>query len=178
MSLSEEDDHMLSPRAVARYHAQGLIVPDARIDAETIERIIGLADDLFGADPGLSRDFAASQIERDPRWLEIAGLPVILDCLSDLIGGHFLCWGSSIFGKPARTGKETPWHQDGRYWPIKPLAACTVWIALDRSLPENGCLRIVPGSHRRGSHARCGRDLCGRNDFTRGEAAAAGAAPQ
>ncbi len=28
------------------------------------------------------------------------------------------------------------------------MAACTVWIALDRSTPENGCLRIVPGSHR------------------------------
>lgn len=41
-----------------------------------------------------------------------------------------------------------PWHQDGEYWPIRPLATCSAWIALDDSTPENGCLRVIPGSHR------------------------------
>ena len=31
--------------------------------------------------------------------------------------------------KPAGDGHETPWHQDGHYWPIRPLATCTVWVA-------------------------------------------------
>ena len=43
---------------------------------------------------------------------------------------------------------EVPWHQDGQYWPIRPLATCTAWIALDPSTVENGCLRVIPGSHR------------------------------
>ena len=38
-------------------------------------------------------------------------------------------------------------HQDGNYWPIRPLATCTVWLALDRSDRDNGCLRVVPKSH-------------------------------
>ncbi|WP_367575672.1 phytanoyl-CoA dioxygenase family protein [Pelagibius sp.] len=40
-----------------------------------------------------------------------------------------------------------PWHQDGHYWPIRPLATCTAWLALDDSTVENGCLRVIPGSH-------------------------------
>ena len=36
-------------------------------------------------------------------------------------------------GKPPVEGYETPWHQDGHYWPIRPLATCTVWVALETS---------------------------------------------
>ena len=42
---------------------------------------------------------------------------------------------------------EVPMHQDGHYWPIEPLATCTAWIAIDDSTVENGCLRVIPGSH-------------------------------
>jgi ectoine hydroxylase-related dioxygenase (phytanoyl-CoA dioxygenase family) len=38
--------------------------------------------------------------------------------------------------------------QDGHYWPIRPLATCTVWVALEPSTRANGCLRVIPGSHR------------------------------
>jgi ectoine hydroxylase-related dioxygenase (phytanoyl-CoA dioxygenase family) len=52
-----------------------------------------------------------------------------------------------VFCKPGGDGLETPFHQDGHYWPIRPLATCTAWIALDPSKKENGCLKVVPGSH-------------------------------
>ncbi len=52
------------------------------------------------------------------------------------------------FTKPARNGLETPWHQDGEFWPIRPLATCTVWIAIDEANKQNGCLRIIRGSHK------------------------------
>jgi ectoine hydroxylase-related dioxygenase (phytanoyl-CoA dioxygenase family) len=54
----------------------------------------------------------------------------------------------SFFAKPALNGKKTPYHQDGEYWPIQPLATCTVWIAVDEATVENGCLRYIPGSHK------------------------------
>ena len=62
-----------------------------------------------------------------------------------------ILWGSQVFCKPAFTGKAIPWHQDGQYWPIRPLATCSVWIALDDVSPENGCMRTIPGSHASGS---------------------------
>jgi ectoine hydroxylase-related dioxygenase (phytanoyl-CoA dioxygenase family) len=54
----------------------------------------------------------------------------------------------SFFAKPAHGGKRTPWHQDGEYWPIRPLATCTVWLAVDAATPENGCLKFIRGSHK------------------------------
>jgi ectoine hydroxylase-related dioxygenase (phytanoyl-CoA dioxygenase family) len=55
---------------------------------------------------------------------------------------------------------EVPWHQDGHYWPIRPLTTTTAWIAIDDSTTENGCMRVIPGSHTRGllPHAKAPRD--------------------
>ncbi|CAF4371682.1 unnamed protein product, partial [Rotaria magnacalcarata] len=39
------------------------------------------------------------------------------------------------------------WHQDGSYWPLKPMNVLTMWLAIDESNTENGCLRVVRGSH-------------------------------
>ena len=54
----------------------------------------------------------------------------------------------AMIDKPAGDGMEVPWHQDGQYWPIRPLATCTVSIAIHDSLPDNGGLRVIAGSHR------------------------------
>jgi ectoine hydroxylase-related dioxygenase (phytanoyl-CoA dioxygenase family) len=59
-----------------------------------------------------------------------------------------ILWGCQVFCKPGGDGLETPFHQDGHYWPIRPLATCTAWVALDPSIKANGCLRVVPGSHK------------------------------
>jgi ectoine hydroxylase-related dioxygenase (phytanoyl-CoA dioxygenase family) len=64
-----------------------------------------------------------------------------------VIGDDVILWGCHVFCKPAGEGYETPWHQDGHYWPIRPLATCTVWVALEASTVENGCLRVIPRSH-------------------------------
>jgi ectoine hydroxylase-related dioxygenase (phytanoyl-CoA dioxygenase family) len=84
-------------------------------------------------------------------WLGYASDPEILDLVEQLIGPDVILWGSQVFCKPPFTGKAIPWHQDGQYWPIRPLASCSVWIALDDATPENGCMRFIPGSHAAGS---------------------------
>ena len=95
---------------------------------------------------GKTHDAAAAD-----QWLEYARHPGILDLVSQLIGDDIILWGSQVFCKPPLTGKAIPWHQDGQYWPIRPIATCSVWIALDDAMPENGCMRYIPGSHANGS---------------------------
>jgi hypothetical protein len=81
-----------------------------------------------------------------------------------VIGDDVILWGCHVFCKPAHEGYETPWHQDGHYWPIRPLANCTVWVALEPSTLDNGCLRVIPRSHRdRVLHAHLHED---RTDLT------------
>jgi ectoine hydroxylase-related dioxygenase (phytanoyl-CoA dioxygenase family) len=81
-------------------------------------------------------------------FLEVAQHPDILDMVEQLIGPDIILWGCQAFCKPGGDGLEVPWHQDGQYWPIRPLATCTAWIAIDDSTVDNGCLRVLPGSHR------------------------------
>ncbi len=84
--------------------------------------------------------------------------------VEQLIGPDLILWGVTIFGKPARVGKATPWHQDGDYYPIEPLETLTVWISLDGSKPEQGCMKFIPGSHR--DHRIYSHHFEHRDDYT------------
>src|SRR5436305_1563893 len=61
--------------------------------------------------------------------------------------------------KPPRIGDEVPWHQDNGYWKLEPPGAASCWIALDDATLENGCMWVVPGSHKAGlaGHMRAGQ---------------------
>jgi non-haem Fe2+, alpha-ketoglutarate-dependent halogenase len=39
-------------------------------------------------------------------------------------------------------------HQDATYWGLHPPRVTTAWIALSESTPENGCMRVIPGTHK------------------------------
>lgn len=151
----------LSQKEIAQYREEGLVIPsDYRIPDDTIREISRLYQKLIDENqhlPGFSPDFILGPhldasntggVKGDPAWLEFARIPEILDMLEQLIGADFILWGMTIFGKPAHNGKITPWHQDGDYYPIEPLETCTIWISLDGSTPEQGCLEYIPGSHR------------------------------
>lgn len=149
---------LLSNEEIRTYHDDGFVIPDFRLPDETLAAMRRSLDTLFAANPSLASDSlfcphirngGCQGLKGDSAWLDYARIPVVLDMVAQLIGPHFLLWGTTVFGKPAHTGKTVPWHQDGEYWPIKPLATCSAWIALDDATPENGCLRVIPGSHRR-----------------------------
>ena len=147
----------LSEGEIAAYHRDGLVVPDYRIPEAMLGRMREALDRLLTDNPDMASDImicphdphgSATKFTGSEAWLDFARQPEILDMVEQLIGPDIILWGTTLFGKPAGSGKETPWHQDGEYWPIRPLATCTAWIAIDESTPENGCLRYIEGSHR------------------------------
>ena len=151
----------LTPTEIDQYHQDGLIIPvDYRVPESTLAQIEVLYQQLLTDNqhnPDFSPDFILGPhldadgtygIKGNLEWLQFAQIPEILDMVEQLIGGDFILWGMTIFGKPAIVGKATPWHQDGDYYPIEPLETLTVWISLDGSTPEQGCMRFIPGSHR------------------------------
>jgi ectoine hydroxylase-related dioxygenase (phytanoyl-CoA dioxygenase family) len=75
--------------------------------------------------------------------------PWVLDMVAQILGPDVILWITRILCKPPVRGREVPWHQDGEYWPMRPLATCSVWIAIDRVSTANGCMRFIPGSHKR-----------------------------
>jgi hypothetical protein len=86
---------------------------------------------------------------RDPwlfRYLTDARL---LDVIEGFIGPDIILWSSHFIAKPQGDGKAVPWHTDGAYWGkrLNPMKVITLWLAVDESTRENGCMRVIPGSH-------------------------------
>jgi ectoine hydroxylase-related dioxygenase (phytanoyl-CoA dioxygenase family) len=56
-----------------------------------------------------------------------------------------------VMNKPAQHGTYLPWHQDGgEVWRLDRDPLVTIWVALDPATRENGCVEVVPGTHRLG----------------------------
>ena len=138
---------MLTNSEIDQYRRDGFVTPAFRLDDAILGDIRDAHARLVTRHPEFS-DYCSALLAYDPWFLEVARRPEILDMVEQVLGSDFALWNSSFFAKPAKVGTRTPWHQDGEYWPIEPLATCTVWIALDASTPENGCLRVIPGSHK------------------------------
>lgn len=82
-------------------------------------------------------------------WLnDLIRHPRILDPVETILGPNILCWGSGFFIKNARDPARVSWHQDSTYWGLSKPDVVTAWVAFTPSTTENGCLRVMPESHR------------------------------
>ncbi len=89
--------------------------------------------------------------EYDPRLKAMAENPVLLSIARRLIGTELKLLQEMALLKPARVGREKPWHQDTAYFLYEPLDMIIgTWTALDAATVENGCMHVIPGSHRDG----------------------------
>ncbi len=75
--------------------------------------------------------------------------PALVDVLTGVIGPNVKCMQSMLFIKAAAKPGQA-WHQDEYYIPTRDRSLTGGWIALDDATVENGCLWVIPGSHRRG----------------------------
>ena len=149
---------ILTEEEVENYKQQGYVVPKWRYPAKSIEMMQRLVQELIEANPdhyqeqlvcphlpqGATKPMVS---ERHQDFLNLAMEEGVRKILGQILGPDVLLWGSQLFCKPAAVGMEIPWHQDGAYWPIRPLANISAWIAIDRVRRENACLKVIPGSH-------------------------------
>lgn len=84
----------------------------------------------------------------DPFWVRLISDDRLLDIVEQFIGPDIALFASHYISKPPRDGQPVLWHQDGSYWPLEPMDVVTLWLAVDDSLKENGCMRVIPGTQR------------------------------
>jgi len=72
----------------------------------------------------------------------------VVDAVEFLLGPDLLCYGSSLVIKEPGDGRYVAWHQDATYWGLSEPEAVTAWIAFTPSIPDSGCVRFIPGTHR------------------------------
>ena len=84
-----------------------------------------------------------------PLMLDTLSQPATVEALTAMIGPNVKCMQSMLFvkasGKPGQA-----WHQDELFIPTRDRSLCGAWIAMDDATTENGCLWIIPGSHKPG----------------------------
>ncbi len=158
---------------IARFHELGfLVIRDAldspaietarrglrelilRRDADNImfEAIVGERFDDLPDDERLDSVRKLMPIAPfDARLKATAAHPGLLEVVERIMGETPTLAQDMALLKPPRIGREKPWHQDMAYFDFPagtPIVGA--WIALDEALPENGCMMLVPGSHRDG----------------------------
>jgi hypothetical protein len=147
---------VLGDDEVAAFQRDGYLVPRFRFEGDQLRRLQIQAEKLLADNPGRGDEpmvcphvpgAGVQGLKGDGAWLEFSIDQRVLDMVEQLIGPDIILWGTNCFHKPAGTGRRIPFHRDGRYWPIEPLATVTVWVAIESTDRGNGCLRIIPGSH-------------------------------
>ena len=164
----------LSPEQVSAFQRDGFLnagrlLDDAELDelSSELDRIIDTGPDGFADGvprPVLYRTFDKErpvwQIlniwEASPLFVRLIYHPAIVRGISQLTGfADLQVWHDQVQYKPARAGGATGWHQDAPLWPsIDPMTPVSAWMPFDDADVENGCMWMVPGSHRWGDRQR------------------------
>jgi len=81
-------------------------------------------------------------------WHNAHGGEGMLRIARHFLGDDIILKFDSCFLKPAKTGSATPWHQDNGLWRDGETEPFNFWMALDPATKLNGCLQMIPGSHK------------------------------
>lgn len=145
----------LSPEQVATYGSEGyLIYPEAIFPQEKFDRLKGHFESLLDA---LAPERRPESMDvphfSDPALFEWLLSGEILDLVEPITGPDIALFSSHFICKPKGDGRRVPWHEDSAYWKtmVEPMEIVTVWLAIDPSLKVNGCMNVIPRTHREGS---------------------------
>jgi ectoine hydroxylase-related dioxygenase (phytanoyl-CoA dioxygenase family) len=139
----------LSAAEIARFEEHGYLHPKRAIGAEQAETYRALLDhyeNVLGVEPQTYLKIKAHVAA--PWIIELARSPAILDAVESLIGEDILLFGTSLFSKKGNDPRFVSWHQDSAYYGLDPHHEVTAWVALTPATRDNGCMRVIPGSHK------------------------------
>lgn len=85
--------------------------------------------------------------QRSPVFAELTADPRLTGPVREVLGPDLAFISDKLVFKDDRTEFATPWHQDYAYW--RGAHKPSLWIALDDATADNGCLKLMPGSHMR-----------------------------
>jgi ectoine hydroxylase-related dioxygenase (phytanoyl-CoA dioxygenase family) len=139
----------LTPQQVEAYKRDGFVTGIPTEDEAEANRYRTLFDELEANEGREKCQIGLLDRHTDQEFIwELATHPKILDYIEDLIGPDILLLATHFFCKYGPQEKFVAWHQDVTYWGLEPPEAITAWYAIDDSDVGNGCMRVIPGTHR------------------------------
>jgi hypothetical protein len=142
----------LNEQQVKFFRANGYLLPGRQMFApDKLERLEAIFNEHLADKGDKLSDELDTPHYRDARLLDFLLSDDVLDTVEPLTGPNIALWSSHFISKDPYTGRATPWHEDSAYWNGRFSAydgIVTVWLALENpSNRENGCMRVIPGSH-------------------------------
>ncbi len=162
---------MLSPEAVSTYHERGWLAPIDVLSPDEAEQARQAFERAEHEHPeALGPEMRNNAHLVFPFLAQLATDPRIVDAVESLVGGQISLWSTVAFVKEPDARAFVSWHQDAFYMGLDGDNFVTAWLALTPSTAENGCVAVIPESHRRrASH----HDTFGEhNILTRGQTVA------
>jgi non-haem Fe2+, alpha-ketoglutarate-dependent halogenase len=138
---------VLSEAQVRQFHTEGFLSPVAVLAPEEVAYFRGRLEAFEGQHPAEVKKLKTKAHLLCPWVDEIARHPRILDVYKDLIGPDILCYSMAFRVKDADGRTFAGWHQDTAYSPVRPIMVIGA-LALGPCGVEEGCLSVIPGSHR------------------------------
>lgn len=157
----------ISQQQVEFYHENGYLIVEDAFSAEEVAALCGETVQICRGErgaveglppllPGDSDDDVMARVlcihfphKISPFMLDMMKHPAVVDVLTGVIGPNVKSMQSMLFVKSAGKPGQA-WHQDEDFIPTRDRSLIGAWIALDDATVENGCLWIIPGSHKRG----------------------------
>ena len=141
---------ILSARAIEQYQQDGYWFPLRVLDDE---QVAANRSKLTAFEKAQGKPLAGAQRSKSHllfKWVDdLMRNDGILDAVEALIGPDLLCWNTLFWIKEPGSTSFVSWHQDLRYWGLDTHDLVSVWLALSPATLESGCMRVLPGSHKK-----------------------------
>ena len=140
---------MLSTDQISHYKSKGYISPVSALTSseakEIREEIEKIEKKWPGALDGINRNYVHLI---SPILNKVCLNKNILDAVESIIGKNILICGTTLFIKEKKEKGFVSFHQDAKYIGLEPHNWVTVWLAVTDTNENNGCMRMLPGSHK------------------------------
>lgn len=138
----------MSSEEVLQYQARGYLGPYQALNAaEASQLAVRVSHDIVGPDQWPVGPLVHCRHLDSRLVYDLCTLPTVLDRVADILGPDLVLWRSNVWHK-APGAPAVAWHQDFNHWPLEPMINVSVWLALTEATIENGCVMVVPRSHR------------------------------
>lgn len=146
------DPHVARTPIAAAYDRDGFYFP---YDVVGEDEAAALLADLEAGEAALAERREDLSLLRSyparllPSFDRLIRHPRLIAAVSQILGPDLLVWGSGLFIKEPNTTTFVSWHQDLFYWGLDDVDEVTAWVALSPATTQSGCMRFIPGSHRK-----------------------------
>jgi phytanoyl-CoA dioxygenase PhyH len=138
---------LLSESDLASFRREGYLYPLRGLSEGEAGKTLAALEEFERQHGGFGKRLRFKAHLRLGALMDVARNPTILDAVEDLIGANILLFTSTLWPKDGKDGRFVSWHQDSAYFGLEPHEEVTAWVAFTASNRENGCVRVMPGSH-------------------------------